>query len=239
MRPEGSRAGVAGAPPWRLLIADEQALFREAMVAAFDAEDDFEFVGEAEHAFRLLDDAARAEPDVVLLGTTLPPGDWRVTCGALVDSSRAPRVVVKERRRDQDTLLAAMEAGADGYVSGELDLGEVVSAVRQVLRGHTFVPPAMLGPLLAALLTRRRADDRVLHSFLSLTRREREVLELLVDGLGPDAVAISLTISPQTARTHIQNIIQKLDVHSRLEVVALAVTHGVMERLPQRVLQTP
>lgn len=232
MRAGGAPAHAADGVLWRLLIADQQALFREAMVAAFDAEADFEVVGEAEHAFRLLDEAARTSPDLVLLGATLPPGNWRVTLVALVSSAAAPRVVVSEQRPDLGSLLAAVEAGAHGYVSGDLDLAEVVGAVRQVLRGHTFVPPAMLGSLLGTLLTRNRADDRVLHSFLTLTRREREVLELLVDGLGPEAIASVLTISTQTARTHIQNIIGKLDVHSRVEVVTLAVTHGVLERLP-------
>lgn len=218
--------------PARLLIAEEQALFREAITAALGAEDDLEVVGETGHGLQAIDEATHAKPDLVLLGVTLAPGNWRDICVTLTSLPAPPRVVVREDRPEQETLLAAIDAGATGYLSGDLDLPGVVGAVRQVLRGYTFVPPAMLGPLLDALRSRNSEDDRVLHSFLNLTRREREVLELLVDGSGPDAVAATLAISPQTARTHIQNIIEKLGVHSRLEVVTLAVTHGVLARLP-------
>lgn len=215
----------------RLLVAEGQTLLREALVAAFEVEADLEVVGEADSGPRAVEQAERTRPDLVILDAALPPGDWRDVCTALKSAGAGLRVVVRQHRRDQDTLLAAVQAGVDGYVSGEMDLPRLIDAVRQVREGHTYVPPPMLGELLNALLARNRENDRVLRSFLNLSRREREVLELLVDGSGPEAVASILAISPQTARTHIQNIIEKLGVHSRLEVVALAVTHDVLERL--------
>lgn len=217
----------------RLLIAEEEALLRDALTAALDAEDGFEVVAEVGHGLLVVDAVERCEPDLVLLGSTLPPGNWKEVCAELTSWSDAPKVVVREPEADEDTLRTAMEAGATGYVSGDMDLPAVLDALRSVVGGCTFVPPVMLGPLLAALMRRNRDDDRVLHAFLTLTRREREVLELLVEGHGPEAVSSALGIAPQTARTHIQNIIEKLGVHSRLEVVALAVTHGILDRLPR------
>lgn len=210
--------------PASILLVDEHALFRSAMAAAFDRHPSFTVVGEA-------GSVAGAElvgclPDVVLVSTNLEG------FSALARAERRSKLVGVGDRADQWTLQAVMEAGMDGYVTKDMELDRLVAAVRQVLRGEAFVPPGMLGTLLRNLIDRNRSADRALQRFMRLTRREKEVLELLVDGCAPDAVADILGISPQTARTHVQNVITKLGVHSRLEAVALAVEHQLVERLP-------
>lgn len=198
------------------------------MAAAFHAGSGFAVVAEAEDASSAVAEAARVEPDLVLLHTRLPPGNWGEVCSTLKAAAPTPNVVVRQHEPDQTTLLEAIEAGADGYVSGEMRLAPLVDAVRQVLDGHMYVPPRMLRPLIGDLMIRNLERSAVLRAFLTLTPREREVLSLLVEGRGPGAIAALLYISPQTARTHVQNIIEKLGVHSRVQVVTLAVTHEAL-----------
>lgn len=215
----------------RILIAEEQALIREAMAAAFEAECDLTVIALAGDAAGALAETLRTAPDLTLLGTSLPPGDWPDICRQLKATAVAPKVVIRQHQADAHALLTAVEVGADGYVSGDLQLAKILDAVREVLDGCMYVPPRMLRGLLTDLMERNRERSEVLRLFLTLTAREREVLALLVAGHGHAGVARILHISPQTARTHIQNIIEKVGVHSRLEVVALTATHHVLDWL--------
>lgn len=212
--------------PTRLLLIDEHALFRAAMAAAFDGHPCFTVVGESATVAGL----RACRPDVVLVSTNLD-GFSSLSERADGPDGRAKLVGVGERP-DQWTLQAVIQAGMDGYVTKDMELGSLVAAVKQVVRGEAFVPPGMLGTLLRNLIDTSRAADEALQRFMRLTRREKEVLELLVEGCSHDVLADILGISPQTARTHVQNVISKLRVHSRLEAVALAVDHRLVERLP-------
>ena len=118
-------------------------------------------------------------------------------------------------------LFDAMQAGANGFLTKAIPLRKLIRSTRAVLRGETIVPPAMLGHLLSQLVENRSEQNKVMRRLSRLTRREREVLALLVEGGDNDLVANRLVISPETARTHIQNILGKLDVHSRLEALSL------------------
>lgn len=222
----GHRANGAA----RLLILDADALFRDALEAAFEAEDHLRVVGGAGTAARGIAEAYRTRPDLVLVEAALPPGDGLAACRSLKERTAAQVVVVGERA-DQAQLIAAFEAGADGYASKDMELSRLIGAVRQVLGGEAHVPGVMLGPLLHRLLQRRRVGDRGQQLMLRLTRREREVLELLLEGCDPETVAQILVISPETARKHIQHVIAKFGVHSRLEVGALASEYEMLERL--------
>jgi DNA-binding NarL/FixJ family response regulator len=179
----------------------------------------------------VLAETLRTAPDLALVGTSLPPGDWPDLCRQLKATAAGPKVVIRQHQADARALLTAVEVGADGYVSGDLQLAKILDAVREVLDGCMYVPPRMLRGLLTDLMQRNRERSEVLRLFLTLTAREREVLALLVAGHGHAGVARILHISPQTARTHIQNIIEKVGVHSRLEVVALTATHHVLDWL--------
>jgi DNA-binding NarL/FixJ family response regulator len=112
-------------------------------------------------------------------------------------------------------------------------MSQLIHVTRAVRRGETIVPSTMLGNLLTRLMRRRQEQDEAYRHISRLTPREREVLRLLVEGRGTEAIAMTLVISPQTARTHIQNILAKLGVHSRLEAAALVNETGVLERLTE------
>jgi len=217
--------------PGRLLVAAEYTLFRAAIKAALEGEGDIAVVAEAGTDRAAVAAASTVNPDLVLIDDSLPPSGGLRACAAIKKAAPGTKVFLLAHAAGTEHLVAAVEAGVDGFATVELDLEGLLSGVRQVLRGETFVPARLLGSLLDGLLQRNSDSDRFLQLSLRLTRREREVLELLLEGCDHEAVADILSISPQTARTHIQNTIQKLGAHSRLEAVALAVEYRLVDRL--------
>lgn len=215
----------------RVLLADEQALFREAMRVVLGSQDDLEVVGEANDGIQAVAEAERTHPDVALLDADLPNCDGIRATALIVDHVPSCRVIVFSDREDERVLIDALEAGAAGYLSKRSPLTELIEATRAVHRGETLVPPRMLGAVLQRLILRRRQRDDVLRQLRKLTRREQEVLGLLAEGADNDDIAQTLVISPETARTHIQNLMTKLRVHSRLEAAALVVQNGLVDEL--------
>jgi DNA-binding NarL/FixJ family response regulator len=140
-------------------------------------------------------------------------------------------VIVLAPSEDDAPLVAAVEAGASGFLTKDCPLTDLISAAHAVVRGEMVVPPRLLAPLLSGLMRHRKEQDEAMRRLARLTRREREVLALLAQGAGNDRIAQSLVISPQTARTHVQNLITKLGVHSRLEAAMFAARNDVMRDL--------
>lgn len=215
----------------RILLADGQSLFREAVRAVLGAEQDLEVVGEASDGLQAMDQAGHLEPDVVLIDANLPNCDGIRATYWITDNVPACRVVVLTDTEDERVLSDAVEAGASGYLTKESPLAELIDATRAIHRGDTLIPRRMLGALLRRLIRRKREQDDALRRLARLTRREKEVLALLAEGGDNDAIAQALVISPQTARTHIQNVLGKLGVHSRLEAAAFVIQNGVLDEL--------
>ena len=210
----------------RVLIADAHSLFREALVAALTVEPDLVVVAEARDGLEAVAEASRSEPEVAVLDVDLPNFDG--VRAARVIRERLPRcrVVVLAADEDHESLADAIHAGANGYLTKASPLTDLVEAIRAVHRGDTLVPARMLGDLLGRLIDRRKQQSEAVRRIGRLTPREQEVLGLLAEGGDNDTIAQALVISPQTARTHIQNVLVKLGVHSRLEAAALAIRNG-------------
>ena len=217
----------------RILLADEQALFREAVRVVLEAEEDLDVVAEARDGYHAVTEAERTSPDVAILGSTLPKSDPVQTAWLIRQRVPGCEIVIVSDREQPDLLEQVIEAGARGYLTKSSPMSQLIHVTRAVRRGETIVPSTMLGNLLTRLMRRRQEQDEAYRHISRLTPREREVLRLLVEGRGTEAIAIALVISPQTARTHIQNILAKLGVHSRLEAAALVNETGVLERLTE------
>jgi DNA-binding NarL/FixJ family response regulator len=214
-----------------ILLADSQSLFREAVKVVLESEPGLEVVAEAADGLEAVSEAERTRPNVALVDLNLPNCDGIRASFLIGEHVPECRVLVLADQEDERALVDAVEAGASGYMTKESPLAELIDAARAVHRGETLIPRRMLGPLLARLIQRRREQDGALKKTARLTRREREVLAMLAAGADNDSIAQALVISPQTARTHIQNVLNKLGVHSRLEAAAFVVQNGILEDL--------
>ncbi|HZB03881.1 MAG TPA: response regulator transcription factor [Actinomycetota bacterium] len=212
----------------RILLADGHSLFRDALSTALAVEPDLTVVGEAKDGLEAVAEAARTEPQVAVLDADLPNGDGVRAARLIRDRLPECRILILAAEEDPEVLTSAVEVGASGYLTKASPLTDLVVAIRSVHRGDTLVPARMLGSLLEQLIRRRQEHDEAVRRLSRLTTREREVLTLLARGGDNDSIAQVLVISPQTARTHIQNVLVKLGVHSRLEAAALAIHNGLL-----------
>jgi DNA-binding NarL/FixJ family response regulator len=217
----------------RILLADAHSLFREAVRMALDGQSDLKVVAEASDGLQAVAEAERSHPDVALLDAGLPNCDGVRATELLGAKAPDCRVVLVSSEEDQGLLLAAVLAGARGFLTKGSPLEELIGTARGVAEGETRIPPRLLGQLIDRLVRRRQEQDQALKRISKLTRREREVLGLLAEGGDNDAIAQALVISPQTARTHVQNVLGKLGVHSRLEAAAVARRNDVVEELSE------
>lgn len=215
----------------KILLADAHSLFREAVKTILESEEDFRVIAEAGEGLEAISEAERTRPDIALLGINLPNCNGIRATAAIKEKVPECRVVVLTDEEDQTTLVESIEAGANGYLTKESPLAELIDSTRAIHRGETLVPRRMLGALLARLIRKRREQDDALRKTAMLTNRERSVLALLAEGADNDGIAQSLVISPQTARTHVQNVLRKLGVHSRLEAAAFVMQNGILQNL--------
>ncbi|CAL9274475.1 MULTISPECIES: response regulator transcription factor [Streptomyces] len=234
----------------RVLVVDDHRIFAESLAAALAAEPDVEVsaAGSGPAALRCLERAASEgrRYDVLLVDADLGghvPGarpavpvregdeDGLVDGISLVAGVRTAqpgvRVVVLAEKDDPRRAALALGAGACGWVAKDCSLSRLLSVIRGVLRDETHLPPALLTGVLRELTAARKHRTESERLVESLTPREREVLRCMVAGLGRKAVAERLYLSPHTVRTHMQNVLGKLGVHSTLAAVALARRAGV------------
>jgi DNA-binding NarL/FixJ family response regulator len=218
----------ATAHPATVVLADSYELFRSAFVESLDSEPDIKVVGATgtgDMAESLVCDLA---PDLLITATHLDQRhDGIRLCRRVRSGARPPAVLLLLDEQVPSEILSALESGALGTVARQDRLEDVMRNIRAALRGEACVPRRMLGGVLGALIARRRETDEVQGRYERLSRREREVLALLAEGRDHTQIASTLVISPQTARTHIQNILEKLEVHSRVEAAGLALEHGL------------
>lgn len=215
---------AAGPGPVAVLICDDHAVLAQALAAMLSREPDLEVVGVAGTMDEVTAMARDHEPDVVLMDYELPDGDGVAATRALKAARPEVKVVMLSSYTNDAVLLAAMEAGCSGYITKHKGTEEVAGGVRLAAAGEALVSPEVL----ARLLPRLGQSGGRLGS--DLTRRELEVLELLADGTPRDVMAERLFLAPNTVRNHVQHVLNKLGVHSKLEAVTTAVQEGIIRR---------
>jgi DNA-binding NarL/FixJ family response regulator/signal transduction histidine kinase len=213
--------------PVRVLLVDDHAAIREAMAIAFADDAGFVIAGQAgslAEARTSLDGV-----DVAIVDLGLPDGSGTELIGELRSANPDVQVLVLSANVDRAATARAVEKGAAGVLDKATHLHDVVAAVRRLRRGDTLMPLDEVVQLLrfAGRERERELDQRRLID--SLTGREREVLQLLADGLDGRRIAARLHISPRTQRNHVANILTKLGVHSQLQALVFALRHGLVE----------
>jgi DNA-binding NarL/FixJ family response regulator len=211
----------------RVLLVDDHQLLTGALSQVLAREPDMQVVGVAGTVAEAKA-LARERLDVVLMDYRLPDGTGAEATRAIKARWPSARVVMLTALNDDETVLESIQAGADGYITKDRAVLEVVEAVRAAHAGETLLPrTVIIGIAQRVAAARDRGVDR--RQIEPLTPRELEVLRALSEGLSTPEICDRLFIAPNTLRTHVQNIMGKLRVHSKLEAVAFALRHRLVE----------
>jgi DNA-binding NarL/FixJ family response regulator len=202
--------------PVRVVLADDHPMFREGLRFTLGREADVEVVGEAATGTEALRLVAELDPDVVLMDLAMPELGGLAATRRLTESHARARVLVLTMSEDDETVFAALRAGAGGYLVKGADPAQVVSAVRAVAGGHAVLGPHLAGRMLTFFAPPGEQEPA---AFDGLSAREREVLTLLADGLSNAEIGRALFISPVTVRNHVSSILAKLQVTNRRQAM--------------------
>jgi DNA-binding NarL/FixJ family response regulator len=212
----------------RVFLADCQPLFNEALEALISRDGRNEVVGQASTAAQVSEAAVHLKPDLVVIDADLGLASRPTLVETLVRELAETKVILLAQEIDVELLLLAIRSGALGVVGKKSGTQTVLRAVQAVLDGEGVVPRAMLPELFRRLID---LGDRASDTPLSrLSKREREVLALLGRGWSNSKIGEELFISPHTVRTHVQNILQKLEMHSKLEAATFAMQNDLSTR---------
>ncbi len=213
-----------------MLVVDDHALFRRGLEIVLAQEPDIEVVGEAGDGAEAVEQAADLLPDVVLMDVRMPRRSGIEACTAIKDVVPSARIIMLTISDEEGDLYEAIKAGATGYLLKEISIDEVATAIRAVAGGQSLISPAMASKLLTEFATLIKRDgDRHQVPAPRLTERELEVLRLVARGLNNRDIAKQLFISENTVKNHIRNILEKLQLHSRMEAVVYAVREKLLE----------
>jgi DNA-binding NarL/FixJ family response regulator len=218
--------------PIRVLIVDDHALFRRGLEMVLTEEQDIELVGEASDGTEAVEKAGEALPDVVLMDIRMPKSSGIEACRAMKEVAPSAKIVMLTISDEEEDLFEAIRAGASGYLLKDIPYDEVADVVRAVHGGQSLINPSMAAKLLTefAALARRDEEERAQQvPAPKLTDREMEVLRLVARGMNNRDIAKELYISENTVKNHVRNILEKLQIHSRMEAVMIAVREKLIE----------
>jgi two-component system NarL family response regulator len=218
--------------PIRVLIVDDHALFRRGLEMVLAEESDIELVGEASDGAEAVEKAGEALPDVVLMDIRMPKSSGIEACRAMKEVAPSAKIVMLTISDEEGDLFEAIRAGASGYLLKDIPYDEVADVVRAVHGGQSLINPSMAAKLLTefAALAKRDGEERVQQvPAPKLTDREMEVLRLVARGMNNRDIAKELFISENTVKNHVRNILEKLQIHSRMEAVMIAVREKLIE----------
>ncbi|MGZ3716492.1 MAG: response regulator, partial [Ktedonobacterales bacterium] len=208
--------------PIRIIVADDHPVVRDGLVAVLSTQADFAVVGEAGGGEEVLRQVAALDPDVLLLDLEMPEMDGVETLRRLREAKSGVRVIVFTAFDTDDRILAAVRAGAQGYLLKGVPREEVFQAVRVVHAGNS-----LLQPIVASRLMRQVSEESATPPGLyMLTARERDVLRLLMRGLQNKEIAAELVVTERTVKFHVSSILTKLGAGNRTEAVAIANKYG-------------
>jgi DNA-binding NarL/FixJ family response regulator len=224
--PNGPRRSRTRRDTIRVLIADDHRSFAEALRTSIRLEPDMAVVGVVHDGDDAITMAFDRRPDVVLMDVAMPGPDGIAATRRIREGLPETRVVMLSAYEEELNVARAIDAGASGFVSKLRPMKEVARSIRAAHRGQPLHEPQELRRILTQLRKKREQDAVGRARVERLTRREIEILQGLADGMAGDRLADDLGISRNTLRTHVQNILFKLKVHSKHEAIVQAIRHG-------------
>ncbi|MFF0753899.1 response regulator [Streptomyces sp. NPDC004267] len=207
----------------RVLLVDDHQVVRRGLRTFLEVQDDIEVVGEASDGAEGVARAEELRPDVVLMDVKMPGTDGIEALKRLRELGNPARVLVVTSFTEQRTVVPALRAGASGYVYKDIDPDALAGAIRSVHAGHVLLQPEVA----EALLSQDDHGQGGTGRGTTLTEREREVLGLIADGRSNREIARALVLSEKTVKTHVSNILMKLDLADRTQAALWAVRHGL------------
>ena len=218
-----------GREPIRVVVVDDQELFRRGLIMLVGAEDDIEVVGEASDGEEATDARRALVPDVILMDVRMPKRSGIEACVAIKQVAPSAKIIMLTMSDEEADLYDAIKNGASGYLLKDASIDEVSQAIRVVADGQSLISPSMAAKLLEEFKTISRTGGKADAIAPKLTDRELEVLNLVARGLNNREIAKQLFISENTVKNHVRNILEKLQLHSRMEAVMYAVREKLLD----------
>ena len=209
-----------------VLVADDHGIVREGLRRLIESEEDVRVCSEAGDGREVLEQVEKHQPDVVVLDITMPRLGGLETLERLRSKHQNVKVILLSVHGDPPFIQSAISLGADGYVLKNGRAGEIVTAIRAVIKGGSYFSPAVAREIVEQLRQPKAAGNE---PFTLLSGREREVLHLIADGLSAKEVATDLNISTKTVEAHRTSLMRKLGVRKATELVRYALRHGLIE----------
>ncbi len=218
----------------RVLLTDDHMLFRQGIRTLLAAEPDIEVAGETANAAEAVAIARQARPDVVLMDIGMAGMSSFEATRQIRKERPETRVVFLSMYDDEDYLAECVEIGANGYILKESPAEQLVTAIREVHRGGSFLSPRLLTKLVDGFRSQGPGGAARQPRFGTLTKREREILKLLAEGLSVKEIAANFDLSIKTIEAHKFNLMRKLDIHNKAQLVQYAIQRKII-RLPDMV----
>jgi two-component system response regulator NreC len=212
----------------RVFVVDDHTLVRQGIVGLLDSQPDIEVVGQAGNAQEAFAAIPAASPDVVLMDVAMPGQNGLDATREIRERFPTAQVLILTIHDREDYLFQALRAGAVGYVLKGAEVQDLLAAVRAAQRGELYLFPSATKTLVADFLRRSQTGaDRATYD--GLTNREREILALIAQGLTTNEIAAAIFLSPHTVQSHRDNIMAKLGLHSKAELIKYAIAKGLIE----------
>ena len=218
----------AGTPRIRVLVVDDHTLLRQALRVMLDGQEGIEVVGEATNGRDAVDSTEPLRPDVILMDMVMPGLNGIEATRQITKRALAARVLILTAYLEDERLLQALRAGASGYVVKKSDMEELLLAIQSVHRGNTYFSAAVSEEIAVNEVLIQAKQPEAKAGYDLLTSREREVLQLIAEGLSNQGIADELFISVKTVEAHKAHIMNKLNARNRTDLIRYAIKRGLV-----------
>lgn len=220
---------TAATTPIRVLLVDDQGLFRGAIASVLDRQADMTVVGEAANGLEALEQAHTLQPDVIVMDVEMPVMDGVEAAGLMREQLPHVKIVMLTVSEEDDHLLGAVRLGVHGYLLKDMRPEQLFDMIRSVMRNETPVAPSLVGRLLAELRQggQKPRSPEPSRPDVLLSARELEILRLVAHGMSNKEIGVRLSITEGTVKNHVHNALQKLGMENRIQAAAYIVRQGL------------